>query len=85
LQWTGVGLLARDEWYVVRLEHAGKAVHEEWTKANAWRVPAELRPDSATADRRFTWGVAVMRQEGLEPGEGEVLVPAGATRWFEWY
>jgi hypothetical protein len=78
-------LLARDEWYVVRLEHAGKAVHEEWIKANAWRVPAELRPDAAATDHRFTWEVAVMRQKGLEPGEGDMLVPAGEARWFEWY
>ncbi len=85
LQWASAGLLARDEWYVVRLERGGKVVHEEWTKANAWRVPAELRPDAASVDHRFTWDVAVMRQKGLEPGEGDVLVPAGEARWFEWY
>ncbi len=85
LQWTGVGLLAQDEWYVVRLERAGRPVHEEWTKANAWRIPAELRPDPEAADHKFTWEVSVMRQEGPEPGRGEVLVSAGETRWFEWY
>jgi len=85
LQWAAVGFLARDEWYVVRVRRGGEVIGEEWTKANAWRLPAELRPAPDAADHRLMWEVLIMRQEGLEPGKGTVIVPARETRWVEWY
>jgi LysM repeat protein len=85
VQWASVGLLAPDEWYVVRVYRGGEVVGEGWTKANAWRLPAEMRPPADAADHRLTWEVLVMRQEGLEPGRGTVLVPADESRWLEWF
>ena len=85
VQWTAVGYLLSDEWYVVRVRRGGEVIGEEWTKANAWRLSAELRPPASAADHHLTWEVLIMRQEGLEPGKGTVLVPAAATRWLEWY
>ncbi len=85
VQWASVGLLAADEWYVVRVYRGGDVVGEQWTKANAWRLPAELRPPADATDHRLTWQVLLMRQEGPEPGKGTVLVPAGETRYLEWY
>lgn len=85
VQWTAVGYLRPDEWYVVRVRRGGEVVGEEWTKANAWRLPAELRPPASASDHRLAWEVFVMRQDGLDPGKGSVLVQAGETRWLEWY
>ncbi len=85
VQWASVGLLAADEWYVVRVYRSDNLVGEKWTKANAWRLPAELRPPADAADHRLAWQVLVMRQDGPEPGKGTVLVPAGETRYLEWY
>lgn len=85
VQWASVGLLAADEWYVVRVYRGTEVIGEQWTKANAWRLPAELRPPADAADHRLTWQVLVMRQQGAEPGRGTVLVPADETRYLEWY
>lgn len=85
VQWASVGLLAADEWYVVRVYHGDDLVGERWTKANAWRLPAELRPPADAAVHRLAWQVLIMRQDGPEPGKGTVLVPAGETRYLEWY
>lgn len=85
VQWASVGFLKPDEWYVVRVKHAGKVVAEEWTKANAWRLPLEARPDPKLNDHRLFWDVSVMRQQGLQPGRGTTLVAAGEMRWVEWY
>lgn len=85
VQWASVGLLAPDEWYVVRVYQGGDIVGEQWTKANAWRLPAALRPPANAADHRLTWEVLIMRQEGPEPGKGAVLVAAGRSRYLEWY
>lgn len=85
VQWTAVGYLRADEWYVVRVRRGGEVVGEGWTKANAWRLPAELRPPADAADHRLAWEVLITRQEGLDTGKGTVLVPAGETRWLEWY
>lgn len=85
VQWTAVGYLLPEEWYVVRVRRGTEVVGEGWTKANAWRLPAELRPPAGAVDHRLTWQVLIMRQEGPEPGKGTVLVAAGETRWVEWY
>lgn len=85
VQWASVGLLAPDEWYVVRVYRGSDVIGEQWTKANAWRLPATLRPPADAADHRLAWQVLVMRQDGPNPGKGIVLVPAGETRYLEWY
>lgn len=85
VQWASLGLLAPDEWYVVRVRQGGRVVGEQWTKANAWRLPAALRPPADAPDHRLTWEVLVMRQKGPEPGEGTALVAAGGSRYLEWY
>lgn len=85
VQWTAVGYLKSDEWYVVRVRRGNDIIGEQWTKANAWRMAADLRPPASAADHRLTWEVLIMRQEGLETGKGTVLVPEAETRWLEWY
>jgi len=85
LNWTSVGFLADDTWYVVKMwrdDPAEPAPAAGWTRTTAWRIPASFRPAADAASRRFWWSVTVMRAR-----EGEAPVAVGPTseeRWFEW-
>ena len=91
LRWASVGVLAEDEWYVVRLWSAGDAGASSitaWTKATSWHVPSELRPPSSATDRRLYWQVTVMRSLGAESDgshEGEAVSPRSEVRSFLWH
>ncbi len=91
LNWASVGLLAEDEWYVVRLRPVGEGAPEPqvmWTKATSWRLPAELRPPGGVGWHLFRWEVTVMRQSSVQPDgvrQGTPISPASATREFSWY
>jgi hypothetical protein len=85
LEWSDVGPLAADEFYVVRIPHVrGEEVGV--TKSTRWQVPSYLywlRP----ANGQFQWSVAVRIRttEGI-PGTALVwpAVSAESTwRWFE--
>jgi LysM repeat protein len=47
LNWASVGILAEDEWYLLRLRLMTEPVYQHpsvWTKTTSWRVPASLHP-----------------------------------------
>jgi len=80
LWWTSVGILSEEEWYVVRLLHAGEEI-KGWTKAPSWRVPSDLYPGSS-ATPLFRWHVVVMRINGTP--EWEPISPPSSPRSFLW-
>jgi len=96
LNWASVGLLAEDEWYVLRVRYLNpgeRAPHRlplVWTKATSWRLPGELRPPVEAAPRLFMWDVAVVHHPGAdlprwEISPDELLSAPGTTRYFYWY
>jgi len=90
LNWASVGILAADEWYVLRLRIVhGEDVQptEVWTRATAWRVPADLHPPPEAKSHLFSWDVTVMRRTGTYPDGTWQGVPAGPSsplRTFTW-
>jgi hypothetical protein len=86
LQWSGVGPLAEDEWYVVRIPHPlGEEVGV--TRETEWLVPAYvwlLKPSSG----RLYWSVSVRVRTSEEiPGNANLWPAAGAespARSFVW-
>jgi serine/threonine-protein kinase len=86
LQWSSVGPLADDEWYVVRVPHPlGEEVGV--TRDTRWQVPTYvwlLRPLSG----RFFWSVSVrVRISDEIPGNADLWPAAGAesaARSFVW-
>ncbi|MFQ6015741.1 MAG: LysM peptidoglycan-binding domain-containing protein [Anaerolineae bacterium] len=91
LNWTSVGILADDEWYVLRLRHPGDGELQTtsiWTKATSFRLPTDLYPPPAAKSHLFKWDVTMVRQMGERPDgtrEGEALSPMSTTRRFYWY
>jgi LysM repeat protein len=93
LNWLSVGLLGEDEWYSVSLtrpptEGAEEQSVTEFTKANSYRVPLELRPPADAESVVVEWQVTVVR---LEEKAGEdtpdvVLIGRDSDRRsFYWY
>lgn len=91
LTWASVGILAQDEWYVVRLRYEAEGMDQPpnaWTKTTSWRVPAEVYPSSDVASRLFRWDVTIKRQTHTGPDgapEGVDMSPVSSTRSFYWY
>ena len=91
LSWASVGILAEDEWYVVRLRYEADEIDQPadvWTKATSWRVPADLYPSSEVKSHLLRWNVVVVRQTHLGPDgtpEGVEISPESAPRSFYWY
>ena len=91
LNWASVGILAEDEWYVLRLRYEAQGAAQPpsvWTKTTSWRVSADLYPPSDVEPRLLHWDVTVMRQTGAGPGgtpEGVAISPVSSTRSFYWY
>ncbi|MDI7277691.1 MAG: hypothetical protein QME94_17065, partial [Anaerolineae bacterium] len=85
LNWTSVGLLGDDTWYVVRIwrdDPSEPTPSTGWTRTTAWRIPASFQPQADAKSRRFWWSVRVMRaREGQTPLP---VSPESAQRWFEW-
>ena len=91
LNWTSVGVLAADEYYVVRISTTrdGKTVTEEgWTKATGWRLPESLLPtDKATTKAVYTWDVTVRRATERTPDgkqSGPAISPTSPVYEFTW-
>jgi hypothetical protein len=94
-----VGILAEDEWYILRLRLMTEPVYQHpsvWTKVTSWRVPASLHPSALlridpsveTESHLFRWDVTVVRHTGTRPGgkpDGIAISPMSATRSFFWY
>ena len=80
LQWTSVGVLAEEEWYVVRLLHTTREV-EHRTKVSSWRVPSGEYP-GIDGSPLFRWDVVIKRLDSVE-GEELISLPSD-TRNFVW-
>ncbi len=91
LNWASVGILAEDEWYVVRLRYMAEEPSQMpsvWTKATSWRVPASLRPGEEAESHLFHWSVTVVLETEVRADgswEGLALSPMSTTRSFYWY
>lgn len=91
LNWTSVGVLATDEYYVIRVStiRNGKPISEEaWVKATGWRLPETLQlPEKATEPMTLTWDVTVKRATG-KTAEGKLsgppISPTSQTFEFTW-
>jgi LysM repeat protein len=87
LNWASIGILAQDEWYVLRMRRAGPIAQQlppVWTKATSYRLPPELY---MTEPQQFLWQVCIMRQTGTsEDGirTGELVSPSTPTRTLTW-
>ena len=85
LNWSSVGLLGDDTWYVVRIWRDNSSLPTPpagWTRTTAWRIPASYQPAANASSHTFYWSVTVMRVR-----EGETPVPvsqASGTRSFTW-
>jgi LysM repeat protein len=90
LNWTSVGILDEDEWYVLRLRRQGRVAEQlpvVWTKATSWRLPRELYEAGLDEPQRFFWQVSIMRLIGeSEDGTrtGERNSPSSESRTFSW-
>ena len=90
LNWASVGILAEDEWYILRLRLMTEPVYQHpsvWTKTTSWRVPALLRPSVEAESHLFRWDVTVVRHTGTRPDgqpDGMAISPMSATRSFFW-
>jgi LysM repeat protein len=84
LSWTSVGILGKEEWYVVTLTASGdrtNPIPPYWTKATTWRLPREYKPsDEETTE--FTWQVQVI--SGTPGKPGTPLSPPSPLHTFKW-
>jgi LysM repeat protein len=93
LNWLSVGLLGEDEWYSVSIRSAAIDGTEgelatEFTKANSYRVPLELRPPEDAESHLIQWQVTVVRLVETEAEGGPVSEPIShqsEPRTFYWY
>lgn len=71
LNWTSVGLLADDEWYLVSIYYGedpqSPPIFTQPTKLTSFRVPLELRPPLEAPSHTFRWEVAVVREVPQPP------------------
>ncbi len=90
LNWASLGILAEDEWYVLRVRMVqGEDIQpaEVWTRATAWRAPAEMHPPPEAKSHLFSWDVTVMRRTGTRPDgtwQGEPAGPSSPSWTFTW-
>ncbi|MFZ5916119.1 MAG: LysM peptidoglycan-binding domain-containing protein [Chloroflexota bacterium] len=89
LSWASVGVLADDEWYVVRLRLPGEIEQPEgqWLKTTSWRLPADMRPVGLAAEEPIYWQVLVVRLLATLPDgshETEILSPLSDMRTVYW-
>ena len=83
LNWTSVGILQPDQWYVVTLRSGDRGVAPStwWTKGTTWRLAREFR-GVTQAGVDFTWRVQVRNGSSDQPGDA--ASPASAERRFTW-
>lgn len=84
LNWTSVGVLNEDEWYLVRVWRADDDVEaiENWTKATSWRLPVSMYPkDEAT--HHLIWQVLVAVR-GRETAAYVAMSPPSTKYEFTW-
>ena len=91
LNWTSVGVLAADEYYVIRVSTTrdGKPMTEEaWVKATGWRLPETMLPtEKTTTPMVYTWDVTVRRATDHTPEgkpSGPAISPTSPVYEFTW-
>ncbi len=85
LNWSSVGLLGDDTWYVVKIwtdDPNQPTPATGWTRTTAWRIPVSSRPPADAASHTFHWSITVMR--AVEGQEAVAVSPVSETRSFEW-
>jgi hypothetical protein len=75
LNWASVGILADDEWYLVRLRYIAEGEAQEltfWTKATSWRVPEGLHPIDSSIERALSLQSKGLQKELRRTQEAEI-------------
>ncbi|MEA3406665.1 MAG: LysM peptidoglycan-binding domain-containing protein [Chloroflexota bacterium] len=76
LNWTSVGVLAEDEWYMLCLwppeEEEPLVV---WTKTTSWRVPTEMYPGEGVLDA-IDWQVTIAVRQDEEANGVPISLPS---------
>ena len=85
LDWTSVGILDANEWYLVELWPAGttRDAIDFWTKATSWRPDPALFPDNWADVSHFSWCVTVVERLPSNP-PWRAISPTSLTRQFFW-
>ena len=82
LNWTAVGVLAPDQYYVLRLRTSdGKRMESVWLKTPSYRLPVSWRGGP------LEWDVIVLQLTKTNPDgtrEGKIQSPFSLTRRFAW-
>ncbi len=86
LMWTSVGILGKDQAYLVEINQKGQS-QPIWhtTQATSWRLPVETLPPGANRD--FTWFVMVVQRASTDSDEAYQWQPISLpseTRRFTW-
>lgn len=88
LQWLSSGILRDDEFYRVEVRQVSgtHAPASNRTRADSWRVPAELYPADTDTNRLFKWKVEILRQTGTGSDGLPAFSVVSVTneRVFEW-
>jgi len=84
LNWTSVGILDQDEWYLVRLWYGPEYTQSttQLTHQASWRLPPELYPND-TSFYEFMWQVVVVRQRYASE-RYDAISPESVLRTFTW-
>ncbi len=81
--WTATGLLAENEFYVLKLNWADGSAQEAWLKNNNYRLAKNERPTNGL----ITWTVTILRKLYIGPtgdAVGESRTSVGEQRTVEW-
>ena len=90
LRWVPVGPLENDEWYglILRYRHEDHDIETgAWLKESLYVVPSYLAGQADEPDRRYDWGVVVVKEMGERSDgtrEGRKISPRSETRHFVW-
>ena len=90
LNWTAVGILGADDWYVVELKYkcdGQDEVRYGWTRSNGWRVPIDVCQVEAKSHQLFRWRVQVFHSQNIDiiPSGLKPLSPPSTQRTFYWH
>lgn len=90
LRWVPVGPLENDEWYglILRYRHEDHDIETgAWLKESFYVVPSYLAGQADEPDRRYDWGVVVVKEIGERSDgtrDGRKISPRSETRHFVW-
>lgn len=91
LRWAAVGLLEKDQWYVLRVwlpDQPGSRFPRAWTKGTSFRLPADWHPPADAASDKLCWQVTVTQKAEGGAGEGAEIIavsPPSEIRCFHWH